>query len=258
MGLTRLAVRRPLTMLMFIIALAIMGYRGFTLMQVDRFPPVDFPFVTVLTIFPGASPEDVEDSIVTPIEDAVAGISGIDFIQSISQEGFGLVLIAFLEGVDGDQAAISVERQVATVRGSLPSEATDPSVVKVDFNAIPIMNIILSGPQSQDELAKLAEDVVKPRLQSTKGVASVSIFGGRERIIAVSLDPAKLAAFDLPVSSINQAFSLNNLTFPVGSLEEGTRTTRNTSKSSAIVSKWSSNAPISNFLRPNWPSLKRH
>ena len=225
MGLTRLAVRRPLTMLMLILALAIMGYRAFTLMQVDRFPPVDFPFISVLTIFPGASPEDVEDLIVAPIEDVVAGIPGIDFIQSVSQEGVGIVVVAFQEGVDGNQAAVEVERQVATVRGSLPAEATDPSVIKADFNALPIMNLILSGPQSQDELAEIAEEVVKPRLQSVKGVASVSVFGGRDRIIAVRLDPAKLAAFSLPISSISQAFSLNNLTFPIGSLEEGSQKT---------------------------------
>jgi HAE1 family hydrophobic/amphiphilic exporter-1 len=212
-------------MLMFILALAILGWRGFTLMKVDRFPAVDFPFVSVVTVFPGASPDDVEDLIVTPIEDAVAGLSGIDTIQSISQEGLGIVVVAFLETVDGNQAAIDVERQVATVRGGLPAEATDPSVVKADFNAIPIMNIILSGQQSQDELAKLAEDVVKPRLQSADGVASVSVFGGREEIVAVKVDPAKLSAYSLPVSSINQAFAANNLTFPVGSLDSGRQKT---------------------------------
>lgn len=249
MGLTRLAVRRPLTMLMFILALAIMGYRGFTLMQVDRFPPVDFPFISVLTVFPGASPEDVEDLIVTPIEDVVAGIPGIDFIQSVSQEGVGIVVVAFLEGVDGNQAAIDVERQVATVRGSLPEEATDPSVIKADFNALPIMNIILSGTQTQDELAKIAEDVVKPRLQSVKGVASVSVFGGRERIIAVKLDPAKLAAFDLPISSVSQAFSLNNLTFPVGSLEEGSQKI-----SVRSVGSFQSPAEIENMVVSGGPS----
>ena len=225
MGLTRIAVQRPLTMLMFILALAIIGWRGFNLMKVDRFPSVDFPFVSVVTVFPGASPDDVEDLIVTPIEDAVAGLSGIDTLQSVSQEGLGIVVIGFLEEIDGNQAAIDVERQVATVRGSLPSEATDPSVVKADFNAIPIMNIILSSQQSQDELAKLAEDVVKPRLQSVKGVASVSVFGGREEIVAVRVDPAKLSAYSLPVSSINQAFAANNLTFPIGSLDSGRQKT---------------------------------
>ncbi len=208
-------------MLMIILALVVLGIRGFTLMQVDRFPKVDFPFVSVLTVFPGASPEDVEDLVVKPIEDAVAGIPGVDYVQSIANEGVGLVVIAFVEGVDGNQAAIDVERQVAAIKGTLPEDATDPSIVKADINAIPIMNLILSGPQSQDELFKLAEDVVKPRLQSTKGVASISVAGGRKRIIAIKVDANKLAAYNLPIDVVNQAFVLNNMTFPIGTLDEG-------------------------------------
>ncbi|MEM7030620.1 MAG: efflux RND transporter permease subunit [Chloroflexota bacterium] len=223
MGIIRLSVERPLTMLMFIIALAAIGWRGFNEMNVDRFPTVDFPFITVISAFPGASPEDVETLIVEPIEDAVSTIPGIDFVQSNGYEGAGVIIVAFTEDVDGDQAATEVERQVATVRGQLPDEASDPSIVKADINAIPIMEIILStsGLQSQDDLFKLAEDVISPRLESINGVASLSISGGRDKIIAVELEPAQLAAFDLPLSTINQAFSINNLTFPVGSVEDG-------------------------------------
>ncbi len=118
MGLTRLAIRRPLTMLMIILALVVLGYRSLTLMQVDRYPKVDFPYVSVVTVFPGAGPEDVEDLIIKPIEDAVAGISGIDQIMSTAREGVGIVIIAFVEGTDGNQAAIDVERQIATIRGN--------------------------------------------------------------------------------------------------------------------------------------------
>ncbi len=221
MGLTKLSVNRPLTMLMIILALAVLGWRGFTLMQVDRFPPVDFPIVSVVVAYPGASPQDVEEQVIKPIEDAVAGIPGVDHIQSVSNESIGYVIVQFLEEVDGDQAAIDVERQVATIKGSLPDDAKEPSVLKADFNAIPIMNIILSGSQSQDALFKLAEDTVKPSLQAINGVASVSVAGGRDRIIAVKLDAQKMTAYELPVSSINQTFAINNLTFPIGTLEEG-------------------------------------
>lgn len=221
MGITKISVRRPLTMLMLILALAILGWRGFTLLKVDRFPPIDFPIVSVVVGYPGASPQDVEEQVVKPIEDAVAGIPGVDYVQSVSNESLGFVVVRFLEGVDGNQAAIDVERQVATIKGTLPDDALEPSVVKADFNAIPIMNIILSGKQSQDELFKIADTKIKPSLQSIKGVASVSVTGGRDRIIAVKLDANQLKAFDMPISSLNQTFSLNNLTFPVGSLEVG-------------------------------------
>ncbi len=224
MGLTRLSLRRPLTMLMIILALVVMGYRAYTFLKLDLMPEVDFPIVTVVTVFPGASPEDIEELVVKPIEDAVATISGIDTLTSQSNEGVGNIIIQFTEDVNGDQAAIDVERQVATVQ--LPEEAQDPSVIKADFNAFPILIMSLNGPQSQDALFQLAEDSLKPRLQSVSGVASVSIAGGREREVQVYVDPAKLAAYNLPMSVVEQALSANNITFPAGSLESGrTKTT---------------------------------
>ncbi len=225
MGLTRLSIGRPLTMLMIILGLVVLGYRSLTELPVDRYPSVDFPFVSVVTVFPGAGPEDVEDLVVKPIEDAVAGIPGIDQLFSISQEGVGVVVIAFEEGVDGNQAAIEVERQVATVGGQLPAEAFDPSIIKADINAFPIMEVILSGPQGQDALSEVARDEIKPRLQTIQGVAAVSISGGRESEIHVEADPAKLAAYGIPLEVVQQALVLNNLTFPAGSIEEGRQNT---------------------------------
>ena len=96
MGLTRLSLRRPLTMLMIILALVILGYQGFNRLLLDRFPAVDFAFVTVTVFFPGASPEDVEELVVKPIEDAVSTISGIDELNSTSVEGLGTIVIAFV------------------------------------------------------------------------------------------------------------------------------------------------------------------
>ena len=225
MGITRLSITRPLSMLMIILGLVVLGYRALTEMPVDRYPTVDFPFVSVVTVFPGAGPEDAEDLVVKPIEDAVAGIAGIDQILSTAQEGVGFVVVAFKEGVDGDQAAIEVERQVATVRGQLPAEAYDPSIIKADINAIPIMEIILSGPQGQDVLYEEARDNIKPHLQTISGVAAVNISGGRDRQIQVDANPAKLAAYGIPLESIQQALALNNLTFPAGSIEEGRQRT---------------------------------
>jgi HAE1 family hydrophobic/amphiphilic exporter-1 len=236
-------------MLMIILGLVVLGYRSLTELPVDRYPSVDFPFVSVVTIFPGAGPEDVEDSVVKPIEDAVAGIPGIDQLISISQEGVGLVVVAFEEGVDGDQAAIDVERQVATARGGLPAEAFDPSIIKADINAFPIMEIILSGPQGQDALSELARDEIKPRLQTIQGVAAVNISGGREREIHVETDPAKLAAYRLPLGTVQQALTLNNLTFPAGSIEEGRQKT-----SVRSVGEFTSLEEIENVVVSGGPS----
>lgn len=221
MGLTKLALNRPLTMLMIILALVLMGVQGFNRLKLDRFPAVDFPFVTVVTVFPGASPEDVEDLVVKPIEDAVSTISGIDELNSISTEGAGTVVIAFNEGVDGNQAAIDVERQVASVRGELPTEAEDPTIIKADINAIPVIFMALNGPQDQAALFDLADNEIRTQFQAIPGVASVSISGGRDREVQILVDPAKLAAFGVPLGDVQRKLSENNITFPAGSLDEG-------------------------------------
>jgi hydrophobic/amphiphilic exporter-1 (mainly G- bacteria), HAE1 family len=221
MSLTKLALQRPLTMLMILLSLLIMGYQGYNRLLLDSFPKVDFPFVTISVFFPGASPEDVEELVIKPIEDAVATISGIDELNSTAVEGVGNVTIAFVEGTDGNRAAIDVERQVATVRGQLPDEAEDPTIIKIDINAIPVMIMSLSGPQNQDDLFELANDEIKTRLQAVPGVASVGVTGGREREIQVLIDPAKLAAFGIPLGDVQRKLAENNITFPAGSIEEG-------------------------------------
>ncbi len=221
MQLTEISIRRPLTMLMVILGLVVMGWRAYNLLQVDRMPKADFPIVMISTTFIGASPEDIEDLVVKPIEDAVAGIEGIDQLTSRSLESMGMVIIQFVEGIDGNQAAINVERQVATVRNKLPTDAGSPVVIKADFNAIPIMNIILDGPQGTDVLYDLANQTLKTRFQSVKGVASVSVSGGRKREIVVNLDPDRMAAYSLSVPVVQQSLSAANLTFPAGTIDEG-------------------------------------
>jgi HAE1 family hydrophobic/amphiphilic exporter-1 len=205
-------------MLMLIITIVIMGYQGYTYLKLDRFPSVDIPIVTVLIRYAGASPEDIEDQVVKPIEDAVAGISGIDELTSRSTEGLAIVTITFVEGTDGGQAAIDVERQVATV--SLPEDAADPTIIKADTGATPIMVLTLNGPQGQAALFDLADNELKTRLQAVSGVASVSITGGREREVQIYADPAKLSAYNLSLNEVQQAVANNNVTTPAGNLDQ--------------------------------------
>jgi len=221
MELTRLALKRPLTMLMIIISLLIMGWQGYNRLLLDRFPAVDFPFVSVTVIFPGASPEDVEELVLKPLEDSISTIAGIDELNATALEGVGTIVVAFVEGTDGSAAAIDVERQVSAARGDFPTDAEAPIVGKFDFNSIPVVILSLNGPQSQETLFNLAEETIKTRLQSVAGVASVSVAGGREREVQVLVDQAKLAGFGISLNDLQRKLQENNLTFPGGSIEEG-------------------------------------
>lgn len=221
MGLTKLSINRPLTVLMMILGLVLMGVVGYTNLQVDRMPRVDIPYVTVVAAYPGASPEDISDDVIEKIEDAVAGISGVNNIISVANENYGTVTIEFTEGVDGNQAAIDVSRQVNGIKGDLPAGVEEPTIIKADINASPIMQMALSGPQGQDALYRLADDELVPRLQAVDGVASVSVTGGRQSQIHVKPDPVKMGAYNLSLSTLQQILSAENVSVPAGTMEQG-------------------------------------
>ncbi|MCB0213534.1 MAG: efflux RND transporter permease subunit, partial [Anaerolineae bacterium] len=221
MGLTKLSINRPLAITMAILGLVLMGYIGYTYLNVDRMPKVDIPYVTVVVVYPGASPDDVANEVLEEIEDAVAGVSGIEEMTSKAGENLGTVTIEFSEGTDGNQAAIDVSRQIEAIKGNLPDDAEEPTIIKADLNATPIMQIVLSGPQGQDALYSLADEQLKPRLQAVSGVASVSIAGGRDREVQINPDPIKMAAYNLPFSTLESLLAAENATVPAGNLEQG-------------------------------------
>ncbi len=221
MGLTRIAVNRPLAILMFILGLVIMGAVSFGLLKVDRMPAISMPFVNVNVSWAGAAPEDVETSVVRPLEQAVSGISGVDTIESTSSEGRGSVSITFVDGWDANQGAVDVERKVASVLGRLPSDASTPTVNKADPNSFPIMNVSLTGQLPLDQLYSLATDLVQPKLQSIPGVADVSVSGGLVREVRVRVDYTKLQAYGIAPSTITSVISRENVNTPGGAINQG-------------------------------------
>jgi hydrophobic/amphiphilic exporter-1 (mainly G- bacteria), HAE1 family len=225
MKLTRLSIERPLTVLMVILAVIIMGVRAYGLLSVDRFPKTDVPYVSITTMYSGASAADVEELIVKKIEDEVAGISGVNTIQSTAQEGSATTSIEFLDSVDSNQAASDVERAVSRVRGSLPSGADEPTVTKANMQAMPIMNLTLSGEQDLTELYRVADEILKPRLLAAPGVAAVTVSGGEEAEIQIQVDPKKMSAYGLTFQDLSNALKAENVSSPIGAVSVGiTRT----------------------------------
>jgi HAE1 family hydrophobic/amphiphilic exporter-1 len=222
LGLTRLAVNRPLAILMLILGLVLMGGVAYTKLRQDRFPAISFPFVGVSIQYPGAAPADVEDLITKEVENAVAGVPGVFTVSSTSREGQANINIQFVEGTDTAQAAMDVERRLAAIRTRLPEDASAPSVRRAETSASPIMNVALSSSRrSLADIYDLAEDVVLPRLQAVTGVADVQINGGLQREIQVQVDSSKLRAYGLTLSQVNSALERENVNVPGGRLSEG-------------------------------------
>ncbi len=221
MGLTRLAITRPLAILMLIVALVLMGAVSYTRMKVDRFPAISFPAVFVSIQYAGAAPTDIEELIAKPVENSLAGLPGIESITSTSSEGSASVNIRFVEGVDTNQAAMDVERRLSSIRRRLPTDMEAPQVTKADQNAWPVMNIALSGDRSLVELFDLGNDTILPKLQAVNGVADVQLTGGLQREIQVRIKPDNLRMYGVSLTQINTALQRENVSSPSGRISEG-------------------------------------
>lgn len=219
MSLTSIAIRRPLLMLMVIGALLVVGLVSWTKLGVDLLPALDFPIVVVSTPYPGASPEAVDTLVTKPVEDAVASINDIDYIQSSSVEGVSTVIIFFTDKAAKD-SSIDVERRVAAIRGQLPTDVKDPTIGKFDPNAQPILLLSVSGSRDLGALQRLAEDKIQKRIEGTSGVAQVTLVGGLVREIQVQVDQQKLQARGLSILQVNQALSGDNVNVPAGNITQ--------------------------------------
>jgi HAE1 family hydrophobic/amphiphilic exporter-1 len=220
MFLTRLAVVRPLTVLMGLLGLVIMGAVSYTFLKIDRLPPISIPFVSVSMSYTGATAQDVEQLITEPIENAVSGMSGVNSITSTSSEGSSSVFVQLVDGTDPTQASLEVERRVNAIRNRMPADAGDPRVNKADPSQQPIMEVALTGT-SQDQLFQVANDQFVPALESIPGVAQINISGGLQTEIQVKIDYAKLAAYGITLAQVNTALTNANVNAPVGSIQQG-------------------------------------
>src|SRR5437867_4110392 len=214
MGLTRVSIVRPLFITMVMLGLVVIGLVSYTRLGVDLLPAINFPVVSVVVPYPGAGPESVEQLVVKPIEDVLAGEGNLDFVISQSTEGMGVVTLVYKESANVDAAAINVERKVNSIRATLPSDVQPPSVIRADVNAQPIMNLSVYGDRSSSELYKIADERIVPRLSTVGGVASASLSGGQQSEVVVEVDFDKLRAYGLSILQFNQVLQAENQNVP--------------------------------------------
>ncbi len=223
MYLAEVSVNRPVFTTMIISALVVFGLICYTMIGVDLFPNVDFPYVTVTTVLKGGSPETMELKVTDKIEEAVNSISGIKELRSISLENISQVVIQFELEKNVDIAAQEVRDKVAGVKSNLPLEAETPVVEKLDLGAKPIMSMVLASDKGIKETTRYAKDVVKEAIQKVNGVGTVKIIGGLERQIRIWLHNEKMVRHDITVSEAARALQTENVEIPGGSLETGQR-----------------------------------
>ena len=219
MWLTRISIARPVFIIMLVAALIVLGIKSIYQMPVEFYPRVDIPVLTVVTIFPGAGPQEIETLVTKPLEDAVAAVNHVKNISSSSQENVSILGIEFDLGTDLETAAADVREKIELAKLELPKDINPPIVSKLDINAQPILYIGLSGGTSTVELRRLANDVVKYRLGKIPGVASIDVVGGDTREIQVNVDRKKLAADAITINDVINPLKASNLNVPSGKLE---------------------------------------
>jgi HAE1 family hydrophobic/amphiphilic exporter-1 len=208
---------------MMIIALVVLGGYSYLFLPIQMFPDIDFPFVVVQTVYPGASAESIETDVTREIEEAVNQISGIRHIVSKAQEGYTYTFVEFELEIDGAVAAQDVREKVSAIRDKLPDEIEEPIITQFDMGGQGVMQITLSGSRTQREITTLAKDVIKPRLESVSGVGSVDLLGGKEREILIALNPNRMESHQVSVEDVTGALMTSNMEIPGGRVDEQSR-----------------------------------
>ena len=223
MGLTRLSVFHPVVALTAYLALVIFGAMSYVGLGLEKSPQLTLPIVTVQVVYPGASAQTVEEQVSREIEDAIAGLGDIKKLTSVSRPGRSSVTVEFREGVDVDSAAGDVQQRVSGVERNLPAEAEQPSYLKLDLNDVPILYLAVTGlaGADQSQLYRVADDVVRPRLETAPDVGRVVVVGGREPEVQVEILPDRLRALGLTVSDVTAAVRAQFLTASGGDVKSG-------------------------------------
>jgi len=219
--LASVCVKRPVFATVLVLTIAVVGVIGYFKLNLDRFPNVDFPIVTVVTVLPGAAPQQIETEVTDKIEEAVNTISGLEELQSISTEGVSQLIVRFNLDKDVNLAAQEVRDQVATALPDLPEGTKNPVISKLDPDAAPVLFVALLSKRPIREVTEFADHELRETLENVAGVGQVTILGGRKRQIQVVLDPVKLRGAGVSAVEVQRAIVAQNVTTPGGAVDTG-------------------------------------
>jgi HAE1 family hydrophobic/amphiphilic exporter-1 len=225
-GISSWAIRRPLAPFMVFTGLLLMGFMAYCKLPVNNMPNVDIPIVDVSVIIPGASPSEIETQVTSHIEAAVAGVGNIKHISSTIIDGVSSTQIEFQLGTNTNQALSKIRDQIIAIRASFPHGSEEPLIQRVDADALPILTYTLKAPKkSLQEASWFVDDQVMRSLLAVKGIAKIQRQGGVDREILVQLDPARMQAYGVTASLINEQLHLIALNRPAGRVDSTSQET---------------------------------
>lgn len=220
MKISNFCIQRPVFSLVINLLIVLAGIMAFRALTVREYPNITTPIVNIQTFYPGASAEIVESEITRPMEDAIAGIEGIDYISSVTRDEGSEITVHFKPERDINEATNDIRDNVGRVKSNLPTQATQPIIAKVEADANPIIWLAFSSDHySLMEMSEYAERFIKDKLEILPGVASVYMAGERQPAMRIWIDPARLASHSLTIQDVTNALKRQNLAVPSGRVE---------------------------------------
>lgn len=214
---TKFAIRNGAAVLILCLLVSMGGAYAASRLKQEQMPDVSIPIVAVVTIYPGASPNDVLTDVTKPLEDSLSGVAGIKNVNSTSAESMSMVIAQFDYSTDMEKAKQAVSDAVGKVK--LPAMAVAPQVTRLSFGSMPVLKVSISNDKvPSEQLEQSVRDSILPAVQGVDGVANASLSGDAARAVYITLDPKKMAEHNVSVTSVQQQLQANNISFPVGTV----------------------------------------
>ncbi|MEG0925198.1 MULTISPECIES: efflux RND transporter permease subunit [Chryseobacterium] len=247
MKLAEISIKRPSLVIVLFTILTLGGILSYTLMGYELIPKFETNMVTISTVYPGASPAEVETSVTRKIEDAVGSLENVKKVESSSYESLSVIMVQLNDGADVDYALNDAQRKVNAILADLPDDVKAPSLNKFSLDDLPIITMSISSDKlNSKDLYDLLDKKIEPIFSRVNGVAQVDLVGGQEREIQVNLDEKKLQGYGLSIADVQQSILSSNLDFPTGSLK--TRTSKSTIR---LSGKYKSIEEMNNLVVSN-------
>ncbi|MFM7485770.1 MAG: efflux RND transporter permease subunit, partial [Cytophagales bacterium] len=218
MSIVETSIKRPLIVVVIFIILGLGGIFAYQKLNYELLPKFNIAYVSIGTLYPGASPAEIEQSITKPLEEAVASVEKVKRITSSSNPDFSLINIEFIYGAEVEQSFQEVQRKVNEVVDKLPSQAKKPVVSKFNINEVPVIKAAASAAMGNDELSALLKNQIKPQLARLKGMGKIDFIGLEEKEYIVQISPEKIKHHRISVSQIVASLEQAEINVPAGNV----------------------------------------
>lgn len=217
----KICIKRPVATTMLILMVVVVGISSLIRINMDLFPDIEYPAALVLTRYDNASPSEVEKLVTVPIEEALATVPGMDEMGSMSMFGYSIVFQKFHMNTDSNFNTLAMREKISLIEKALPEKAEKPMVMKLDLNAMPIMQVYVSGDIPLEELNNLVEDGIQGYFKRADGVASIDVMGGEKSEIGVKITQERLQGYGITLQQLAQILMSENLNLPGGNIKHG-------------------------------------